>query len=118
MNFAQGGLDDVKAIPPQVWGVGVGIAFVLALIFHIITKKKEDAFITAGVFIYALLVGALSIFLRNHQLNSQFSTMVVALSVIRVFVDISAPSLLVLSLAPFLVNTAAAELKQRNLIPQ
>ena len=117
-NASQQVIQDVKNIPPAVWGVAIGISLLLSIILHVITKQKEDKIFTAGVAVFGLLTGVLAVFLRDIPQDKQFVNMLVILSVFRVFFDISAISALVLSICPAIVNVVAGELKARGIIPQ
>lgn len=109
-------IKDAKDIKPEQWGVAVGIALLISIILGLITKQKEDSFITAGTIIYALVVGALAVFLRNQPLNGQFQKMVLILSILRCLVEIAPITLIVFSFLPFLVNSLTAELKNRGIL--
>eukprot|EP00461_Guttulinopsis_vulgaris_P001456 UN01456 len=115
-NQANQSIQDAKDIKPEQWGVAFGIALVVSIVLQLITKQKEDPFISFGTFIYAIVVGALSVFLRNTPLGKQFQTMIVLLSVVRCLFEISPVTILIFSALPFIVNFVTAELKNRGIL--
>eukprot|EP00461_Guttulinopsis_vulgaris_P001858 UN01859 len=94
---------------PVSLGISFGISFFLTLALYISTKAKEDSFITFGVFVYTLITGLFAVLLKHKPIGDQFPFLVMVFSVMRVFFEIKPISVLLLSLAPVLVNIVDTE---------
>ena len=111
-QFVADAQEEVKSIKPIDAGIAFGVALLLSIGLHLATKQKEDSAITFGVFVYALVAGALALVLRKKEQRDQFITMVLAFSFLRLVFDVSAITVLALSGCPVIVNIAAEEAKK------
>lgn len=112
-QFVQQSVEDAKSIPPIDWALAAGVSFFLNLFLHLATKQKESSFITFGVIVYTLFTAALATILRKQDIREQFPFLVVVFAFVRLFFDIAAISVLVLSASPVLINIVSEEIQKQ-----
>jgi len=103
---------DVKNTPQRDWIVGAGIALVLGLLYHNLTKNKDESMITFTVIFYAAVITLIAVVVRMRKIHNQYAWSVVLLNVMALIFSWSAGAILVMSAVPPLVNNIREELKK------
>lgn len=103
---------DVKNTPQRDWIVAGGIALVLGLLYHNITKNKDESMITFTLIFYSAVITFIAILVRLRKIHNQYAWSVVSLNVLALVFSWSAGAILVMSAVPPLINNIREELKK------